>query len=150
MEEKGACYCMHIKKAHRNHFIWGRVFSLLNTLFSCDISSECILGNGLRLPHPLGIVISEKAIIEDNCTIFQNVTIGLNEHKANYDSAPLIGKNVYIGAGAVLIGKKTIGDDVIIGANATITKSIPNGLVVVGDNRIIEGKIERNPHPNIS
>lgn len=65
------------------------------------------------------------------------VTIGVDELKNN--KAPVIGNNVFIGAGAKIIGNITVGNNVVIGAGAIVTKSVPDGKnAVVGINRIIE------------
>lgn len=124
------------------------MFNWYSHWLNCMIPSSVKIGEGLRLPHPLGIVISAYAEIGDFCTIYHNVTIGANEHKNNYKNAPRIGNNVYIGANACLIGDIYIGDDSIIGANATVTKDVPAGSIIVGENRIIQGIVERNPHPH--
>jgi serine O-acetyltransferase len=89
------------------------------------------------MPHLNGIYIHKNAILGENCTVFQQVTIGVNEIGKMSRAAPNIGDNVYIGAGAKIIGGIIIGDNVIIGANAVITKSIPSGLKVVGCNRVL-------------
>lgn len=102
------------------------------------------IGGGLRLPHLNGIYIHGNVTIGENCTILQQVTIGANEHKIDYKKVPRIGNRVYIGAGAKIIGDITIGDDVRIGANAIVTKSIPDGKTVVGCNVIKETKVERD------
>lgn len=81
-----------------------------------------------KLPHLLnGIIISYGAKIGRNCTINQQVTIGQNEK-----GHPVIGDNVFIGAGARIIGAVTIGDNVKIGANAVVVKDIPRNSTVVG------------------
>lgn len=98
-------------------------------------SLETKIGKGLRLPHLTGIIISGNAVIGDHCTIFHQVTIGVNELKNN--KAPKIANNVYIGAGAKLIGDIKIGNNVRIGANAIVTKNIPDNSVVVGINHIL-------------
>lgn len=128
--------------------VYRRLFNWYARWLNCIIPSSVRIGKGLRLPHPLGIVISAYAEIGDFCTIYHNVTIGANEHKNNYKNAPHIGNNVYIGANACLIGDINIGDNCIIGANATVTRDAPAGSIIVGENRIIEGAIERNPHPH--
>lgn len=91
---------------------------------------------GVRIPHLLGIVLSGKASIGEQCTIMHQVTIGVDELKNN--KAPVIGNNVFIGAGAKIIGNITVGNNVVIGAGAIVTKSVPDGKTVVGINRIIE------------
>ena len=107
-----------------------------------EIATTCI-GGGLRIPHLNGIYIHPNAIIGENCTILQQVTIGANEHRIDYKSAPKIGNRVYIGAGAKIIGDVVIGNDVRIGANAVVTKSVPAGKTVVGYNRILDVQAER-------
>lgn len=111
-------------------------------IIGVSIDSKSI-GGGLRMPHLNGIFIHPNASLGENCTILQQVTIGANEHRLDYSKAPQIGNRVYIGAGAKIIGNIIIGDDVRIGANAVVTKSVPAGKTVVGYNRIIESKIER-------
>mgnify|MGYP002641808322 CR=1 FL=1 len=64
------------------------------------------------------------------------VTIGIDEIKGG--KAPQIGNNVFIGAGAKIIGDITIGNNVIIGAGAIITKSVPDGKTVAGINGILK------------
>lgn len=96
---------------------------------------ETEIGGGIRLPHNLGIIISGMASIGENCTIYHQVTIGIDELKSS--KAPVIGNNCFIGAGAKIIGDICIGDNVIIGTNAIITKDIPGNVKVVGTNKII-------------
>lgn len=97
------------------------------------------VGGGLRLPHVNGIYVHENAAIGENCTIFQQVTIGVNEHQG-HRKAPQIGNGVYIGAGAKLIGDIRIGADVRIGANAVVTKDVPPEMTVVGYNRVFKNR----------
>ena len=88
-----------------------------------------------KLPHGLrGIYISHNAIIGENCTIFQQVTIGEGKN-----GAPRIGDNCYIGAGAKIIGGIKIGHNVNIGANCIVFENIPdNSTVVLQKPRIIK------------
>lgn len=110
-----------------------------------ELKDSLSIGKGIRMPHLNSIIVSEYAIIGDFCTIFQQVTIGSNEHKSNYKTAPHIGNNVYIGAGAKIIGNIHIGDGVIIGANAVVTKDVPDGMTVIGFNNFITSHPERRP-----
>lgn len=91
------------------------------------------IGGGLRLPHNMGIVISGSAVIGNNCEIFHQVTIGVDKT----GRAPKIGNNVFIGAGAKIIGNIVVGNNVKVGANAVVTKNVPDGVTVVGANKFI-------------
>ncbi len=83
-------------------------------------------GSGLYIAHGLCTIIRAKSIGK-NCIISPQVIIGLNRN--NY---PIIGNNVRITSGAKVIGKVTIGDNSIVGANAVVVKNVPENCVVVG------------------
>ncbi len=89
------------------------------------------------LPHGIkGIFVTNKAIIGENVTIYQQVTIGINKEN---EAGPVIGDNCFIGAGAKIIGNIKIGDNVKIGANAVVFEDIPdNATVVLNKSRVIE------------
>lgn len=93
-----------------------------------DIEPRATLGRRLMLPHPNGVVIHEDAVIGDDCMIMQQVTIGM----IGTGEVPTIGNRVYIGAGAKIIGKITVGDDARIGANAVVTTDVPPFCTAVG------------------
>lgn len=96
--------------------------------------SACFLSPP-NLPHGLyGIIVSHNAVIGENVTIFHQVTIG--EGKGG---APTIGNNVYIGAGAKIIGGIKIGNNVNIGANCVVFMDVPdNCTVTLHKPRVIE------------
>ena len=121
------------------------VFYLMFRYTGIELKETVPIGKGLRIPHLQGIIISDYAVIGNYCTIYQQVTIGANEHKLNYKNAPHIGDRVYIGAGAKLIGNIYIGNDVIIGANAVVTKDVSDGMTVIGNNCHIVTHPERRP-----
>ena len=80
-----------------------------------------------NLPHGLyGIVVSRNAIIGKNATIYHQVTIGEGN-----GGAPVIGDNVYIGAGAKIVGKIKVGNNVRIGANCVVFMDVPDNCTVV-------------------
>ena len=93
-----------------------------------DIEPRATLGRRLMLPHPNGVVIHEDAIVGDDCMIMQQVTIGM----IGEGEVPTLGNNIYVGAGAKIIGKVTVGDGARIGANAVVTQDVPAGCTAVG------------------
>lgn len=109
--------------------IFSKILWLINVKNSaCYISPKSNIGMSLRLPHATGIVIGDNVKIGNNCIIYQNVTIG----KSKSDDYPVIGNNVTIYAGSVLIGKIKIGDNVIIGANSVVNKNVQENTIVAG------------------
>ena len=97
------------------------------TLHGLDIPPGVTIGGGLFIPHPVGTVVMAKSIGR-NVTLVSNVTIGMRGER----TFPVIGDNVYIGAGARVLGPITIGDDVSIGANAVVLTDVPSGATAVG------------------
>lgn len=96
-----------------------------------DIHPLTQIGEGLHLPHPNGIVLHGGAVIGNNCTIMQQVTVGGNMGKEK-DMVATIGDNVILSAGAKVIGPCAIGNNVIVGANAVVIKDVPDNSVVGG------------------
>ncbi len=115
---------------HRLRFLSKIMWRLLQLLFACVIPPTTVLEDGVDMPHAVGIVIHQNSIIGKNTLIYQNVTIGSGK-------GPKIGADCIIGAGACVLGDITIGNNVKIGANAVILKSIPDNCTVVG----VPGKI---------
>ena len=96
------------------------------------------IGGGLSYSHPYSTILNAKKIGE-NFSVKNNVTIGNKNDDENM--RPVIGDNVYVGVGAIIIGDVTIGNNVIIGAGSVVVKDIPNDSVVVGNPaRIIYAK----------
>lgn len=95
--------------------------------YNCILSPNSEIGDNLKLPHPMGIVIGFDAKIGRNCTIYHQVTVGQKEGKF-----PIIGNNVTIYAGAKIIGNIKIGNNSIIGANAVVIKDVPENSIAVG------------------
>jgi len=92
-----------------------------------DVPARVKIGPGLYMPHPVGTVITAKRI-GANLTIISSVTIGMR----NTHDFPIIGDNVFIGAGARVLGGITIGDNVNIGANAVVITDVPSGATALG------------------
>ena len=100
--------------------------------YCCEISPYATIGPGLFIPHSLGIVIGHEVVAGKNLEVFQNVTIGSNRKERNGRMMPIIGDNVSIGSGAVVVGAINIGNNVKIGANSYVDKDIPSNVVVAG------------------
>ena len=94
------------------------VWRLELVIFSCHISPRCKVPISTIFPHPVGVVIGDGVRIGENVTIYQGVTLGLRNRKSN--NYPIIGANVTIYTGAVIIGDVEIADDSIVGANEII------------------------------
>lgn len=77
----------------------------------------------------IGIVIHSKAIIGDHCMLGQGITIG---GRTGHGGPPVIGNHVYISPGARILGGITIGNNVVVGANAVVIKDVPDNCVVAG------------------
>lgn len=89
------------------------------------------IGRGLVIWHGYSTVLNANQI-GDDFQVWQNVTVG-KKSTGDIDDRPKIGDNVSVCAGAVVIGRIKIGDDSIVGANATVTKDVPQNVVVVGN-----------------
>ena len=99
-----------------------------------------VFGPGLFLGHVGTIVINGGVRFGSNARIQACVNIGaFSKFNENWreDSAPVFGNNIYIGPGAKVFGPITIGDNVAIGANAVVSKSVPPHCTVVGANQIV-------------
>ncbi|MDB6066747.1 MAG: serine O-acetyltransferase [Pedosphaera sp.] len=113
----------------------GRLWGIL---LGCDIASK--LPCNLIMPHPYGIVIHSKAVLGEGLVIMQQVTVGARNVD---DLAPVIEEDVFIGAGAKVLGGIRIGRNCTIGANAVVTRDLPSGSTVIGINQILPPRAER-------
>lgn len=104
---------------------------LLKFMTCIELPYSAEIGRACFFPHIGNIIISYKAIVGDNCTITQGVTIGQGG-RGHLVGFPIIGDQVYIGPGAVILGPVTIGNNVAIGANSVVVKDIPDSAVVGG------------------
>lgn len=95
------------------------------------IPTDCRIGPGFYIGHGMGIVINPQVVIGRNFNISQGVTIG-ESNRGPRKGAAIIGNNVYVGPGAKIIGKVRIGNYAVIGANAVVTKDVPENGVVGG------------------
>ena len=110
--------------------IYKFLFKLVQVICGIELPCEVEVGRNFRIDHFGGIVISGYARFGDNCIVRNGVTVGLKN--LEYKTAPQIGDNVNIGAGAKILGPITIGDNVDIGANAVVIKDVPSNSIAVG------------------
>ncbi|MBO4951256.1 MAG: serine O-acetyltransferase [Clostridia bacterium] len=96
-----------------------------------EIHPGATIGRGLMIDHGMGVVIGETAIVGDNCTIYQGVTLG-GTGKDTGKRHPTIGNNVMIGSGAKVLGPFTVGDNAKIAAGAVVLDAVPEGATAVG------------------
>jgi serine O-acetyltransferase len=108
-------------------------------VFQVDINPLCRMGKGIMLDHATGFVAGETAVIGDNCSILQGVTLG-GTGKADEDRHPKIGDGVLIGAGAKVIGNIKVGDCARIGAGSVVIHEVPPRVTVVGIPARVVGK----------
>jgi serine O-acetyltransferase len=114
---------------------WTILYVILHKLTEifCGISigSTAKIGRRLTIEHHGCIVIHGDSVIGDDCLIRHGVTLGNTGYKDLY-GAPTLGNRVQIGAGAKLLGRITVGDDAIVGANAVVTRDVPEHAIVGG------------------
>lgn len=114
--EKVVSCLLRIGTSHLNLYIWGKRIE-----------------GGMTVMHGFSTVVNAKSIGK-NFHVSQQVTIGWGK-----GGEPVIGDNVKVYAGAIIVGGITIGDNAVIGAGAVVTKDVPaNTLVVGAQNRYIE------------
>lgn len=107
-----------------------------------EIPFSSNIGKGLYLGHPYCITINAKATVGENCNIHKGVTIG-QENRDDRKGTPSIGNKVWIGFNATIVGKITIGADVLIAPNSYVNRDIPSHFVVFGNPCIHVLKIEK-------
>ncbi|APC97808.1 serine O-acetyltransferase [Francisella frigiditurris] len=98
--------------------------------YNFDIAPTAIIGKDFKIVHLGSIVVGRNAQIGSNCTINNNVTLGMKNQKD--ESMPVIGDNVYISTGAKLLGNIKIGNNCIIGANSVVNKSFEDSSIIAG------------------
>ena len=116
---------------HNMRFL-GRLISQIARFFTLiEIHPGAVLGHGILIDHGSGVVIGETAVVGDNCTIYQGVTLGgVGTQKGKRH--PTLGNNVMVGAGAKILGAFEVGDNCSIAANAVLLKPLEDNVTAVG------------------
>lgn len=145
---KSLLHCIRTYQRHTNYpnvfsFLLKRIAVLRHRFWSvvtgADIPINTIIGGGLLLPYPNGIVLHPDVRIGPNCLIFQQVTIG----SRGCGGVPQIGGHVDIGAGAKILGPVKIGNHVVIGANAVVMTDVPDNCIAVGIPAVVKPRSGR-------
>ncbi|MES9851881.1 MAG: hypothetical protein ABW170_08625 [Candidatus Thiodiazotropha sp. L084R] len=111
--------------------IFGRIIRVMSVILtSSHVSCDAYIEPGVAVPHASGIVIGEGVHIKKYVRIYQHVTIGKNQHSDS--DYPVVGEGSTLYAGCCILGNIRIGNNVTIGANAVVLKSIPDGRIAVG------------------
>jgi serine O-acetyltransferase len=105
--------------------------SRASIVFQVDINPAVRIGKGIMLDHGTGLVIGETAVVGDNVSLLQGITLG-GTGKADQDRHPKIGNGVLIGAGAKVLGNIKVGDCSRIGAGSVVLKEVPPRTTVAG------------------
>ena len=104
---------------------------LIFLIYNSKVPYQAEIGNGTKLGYGgIGVVIHHNTKIGCNCMIAQQVTLGGGNSR--YPGVPIVGDNVYMAKGSIIMGGITIGNNVIIGANAVVNKPVPDNAVVAG------------------
>lgn len=117
---------------HRHHVPFSAVIfkALIRLIFNCAVDPRTQIGKGTFFAYGgIAVVVHKMAIIGNNVTISQSVTIG---GRSGNRTLPVIGNDVYIGAGAMILGDVKIGDNAIVGAGAVVLKNINKGETWAG------------------
>ena len=107
-------------------------------LTGIEIHPKAKIGKNLFIDHGMGVVVGETSEIGDNVTIYHNVTLGgiapsINSNdQRNTKRHPSLEDNVIVGSGAQILGPITIKKNSLIGANAVVTKDVPENAVMIG------------------
>jgi serine O-acetyltransferase len=116
----------HYLEMNDKHLLGAVVRRRTARVSGTDISPRAALGGGLRMPHPLGIVIGGDVVIGSNCTLMQGVTLGGNAGRtADGRSMPRLGDGVVVGPGAVVVGPCRVASGSSVPANAVVSRDFP-------------------------
>lgn len=131
---KGNFHSLYKANQHNSNFLGRVAFKLFCKKRQCYIGKNSVIADDVVFPHMSGIHIASYTTIGKGCTIYQNVTLGANRLEGTkHWGVPTIGNNVLIGANACVIGGVKIEDNVKIGAGCVVVDDVPEGAIVVSN-----------------
>jgi len=140
--EVALCYPgLHAVAIHRGaHFLAEHklptaarfVSQLARFLTGIEIHPAATIGKRLFIDHGMGVVIGSTAVVGDDVTLYQGVTLGGTSLQRGVKRHPTLGNNVIVGAGAHVLGPVNVGDGARIGANAVVLHDVQQGATMVG------------------
>lgn len=107
--------------------------AVTHVLTGADFVPGCVVGPGLRIEHPSGIVIGRDVVVGRDAFICQHVTLGERLGDGRRPAYPTVGDGVFFGAGAIVLGGVNVGSGATIGAGAVVLADVPAGAVAVGN-----------------
>jgi len=119
----------------RREWRWlGRFISHLGRGFTgIELHPGATIGRRVFIDHGMGVVVGETAVIGDDCTIYQGVTLGGTSLTKGAKRHPTLARGVIVGAGAQVLGGFTVGEGARVGSNAVVVKDVPAGATAVGN-----------------
>ncbi|HYN78370.1 MAG TPA: serine O-acetyltransferase [Lamprocystis sp. (in: g-proteobacteria)] len=142
----------HAIQAHRlTHWLWHaqeRDFALYlqsrsSEVFQTDIHPAARFGRGIFLDHATGLVVGATAVIEDDVSLLQNVTLGGTGKEAG-DRHPKVRRGAMIGAGAKILGNLEVGENARVAAGSVVLRAVPANTTVAG----VPAKVVRTTTPD--
>ncbi|HEV2557016.1 MAG TPA: serine O-acetyltransferase [Microvirga sp.] len=130
----------HAIQTHRlAHWLWHRgrrdfalyLQSRSSEVFQTDINPQARIGRGIFLDHATGLVVGQTAVIEDNVSMLQDVTLG-GTGKERGDRHPKIRRGVLIGSGAKILGNIEVGECARVAAGSVVLQPVPRNTTVAG------------------
>lgn len=121
----------HFLYKHNLKFLARWISQCVRFWTGIEIHPGAVIGKGLFIDHGMGVIIGETAVIGDNCTIYQGVTLG-GTGKETGKRHPTLGNNVMVGSGAKVLGPFTVGDNSKIAAGAVVLSEVPPNSTCVG------------------
>jgi serine O-acetyltransferase len=121
--------------------IYRVAYKLAQIVTGIELPCEVEVGRNFVIDHFGGVVVSGYARFGNDCRIRTGVVVGLA--RVDDPCAPKIGDNVDIGAGAKLLGRITIGNNVVIGANAVVVRDVPDDSIAAGVPAVVRPRAER-------